>query len=236
MWIIRCFSIMLNMGNLYLVATPIGNLGDITLRAVAILKEVELVLAEDTRVTQKLLNHLGLNKELWRYDEHVHSRTAPRLLAFLKEGKNAALVTDAGTPGLADPGGWLVRWLREKEGYRVGIMVLPGPSALTAAIALSGQGGQGFVFFGYPPHRKGRKTFFESIRQNSLRPAVLYESPHRFLKTLADIERALGRETRLFIAREMTKKHEETLEGTPEEVRRHFMTKGVRGEFVLIIC
>lgn len=221
-------------GTLFIVATPIGNLEDITLRAVKILKEVDAICAEDTRVTQKLLRHYEIRKQILRYDEHVADRVHKRIADGLRQGKSIALVTDAGTPGISDPGSRLVEYVREYA-PEVSVVPLPGPSALIAALSVAGLPAHQFTFLGYPPHKKGRKTFFAEMRRMTVRPVVFYESPHRLQKTLGDLTAVLGGDSSLAIAKELSKIHEEVWRGTVTEAALYFTKEKGKGEFVLII-
>ncbi len=221
-------------GKLYVVGTPIGNLKDITERAKETLTSVDLVLAEDTRVTSKLLNHLGIKKPMWRYDEYAKSDLYERILEFLGAGKEIALVTDAGTPLIADPGSKLIAFIRERT-PEVKIVPIPGPSAIVTALSASGMNADRFTFAGYPPHKKGRQTFFKTLKQIEMRPVVIYESPHRLQKTFNDMEKICGIGHPVTVAKELTKIHEEIWKGTLEEAKRHFQKEKGKGEFVIII-
>jgi 16S rRNA (cytidine1402-2'-O)-methyltransferase len=221
-------------GKLYVVGTPIGNLKDITERAKETLTSVDLVLAEDTRVTSKLLNHLGIKKPMWRYDEYAKSDLYERILEFLGAGKEIALVTDAGTPLIADPGSKLIAFIRERT-PEVKIVPIPGPSAIVTALSASGMNADRFTFAGYPPHKKGRQTFFKTLKQIEMRPVVIYESPHRLQKTFNDMEKICGIEHPITVAKELTKIHEEIWKGTLEEAKKHFQKEKGKGEFVIII-
>lgn len=222
------------MGTLYLVATPIGNLKDITLRALETLKAADMVYAEDTRVAKKLLAHYGISTPLRRYDEHSHARAVVEIIRELKEGKILALVADAGTPVIADPGARLVAEVRHAAPDVV-VIPLPGPSALTTALSAAGIPAEHFTFLGYPPHKKGRESFFKDLAALSVRPVVLYESPHRIEKTLDALARVLGADREIFIARELTKIHEELWRGNVTDARAHFGASHARGEFVIIV-
>ncbi|MBI4059546.1 16S rRNA (cytidine(1402)-2'-O)-methyltransferase [Candidatus Giovannonibacteria bacterium] len=208
------------MGTLYIVATPIGNLKDITLRALEILKSVDVILAEDTRVTKKLLTHYGIHKPVLRY---LSGRNYERF-------KEIALVTDAGTPAISDPGLWLVRDL-----FRAGFNItpIPGPSALSAIISASDIALSEFLFMGFPPSKKGRNKFFKRVATNGV-PVILFESPHRILKTLKELESAAG-ERRVNVGRELTKVHEEIFRGGLSEALPYFQGERERGEFVIIV-
>ncbi len=221
-------------GKLYVVATPIGNLNDVSDRGKETLSRVDLILAEDTRVTKKLLNHLGIKKPMWRYDEYAKDDLYERILEFLGAGKEIAMVTDAGTPNIADPGSKLVSFIRERV-PQIKIIPVPGPSAITAALSVSGLNANNFVFVGYPPHKKGRQTFFKKIKEMEIRPVIMYESPHRLQKTLGDMEKICGLGHPIVIVKELTKVHEEIWSGVIEEAGKHFGGDRGKGEFVIII-
>ncbi len=222
------------MGTLFLLATPIGNLKDLTFRALETLKTVDAIYAEDTRVTKKLLAHYAVSAPVYRYDEHSHARAFKEISVLLERGKEVALVTDAGTPGIADPGSRLVAAIREIL-PEVVIVPVPGPSALTAALSVAGVPAEHFTFFGYPPQKKGRETFFKELAMCAVRPAVLYESPHRMTKTLELLRKNFGDAHELFVARELTKVYEELWSGTTGEAIAHFTGDHLKGEFVIII-
>lgn len=226
-------SIQENKGKLYVVGTPIGNLGDITLRAVEVLKSVDTVFCEDTRVTGKLLKHIGSEAKLKRCDAHKELMCVDVICDLVEEGKDVALVSDAGTPAISDPGVRVVEKARER-GVRV--EVIPGPSALTAALSIAGVPTGEFTFLGFLPHKKGREKIFTEIAE-STRTVVFYESPHRILKTLESLKEKLTNEHTVTIARELTKIHEEVREGTPQEILEHYTSNPnkVRGEFVVIV-
>ena len=175
------------MSKLYIVATPIGNLEDISMRALRILGEVDFVLCEDTRVTSKLLSHYEIRTKTISYHQHSGNAKVNKILELLESGKNLALVSDAGTPGISDPGGKLVAAALEKLGADVSVESVPGPSAVTAALSITGIPTDKFVFMGFPPHKKGRQTFVERIG-DSIYPVVVYESKHRILKFLEELE------------------------------------------------
>lgn len=219
------------MGELYLCATPLGNLEDITLRALRVLKEVDLIAAEDTRHTRKLLSHYGIHTPATSFYEHNQVAKIPYILEELGKGKRIALVTDAGLPGLADPGYPLVRAALE-EGHRV--TVVPGASAAVAALVISGFPPHPFYFHGFLPREKGeRRDLLKELREES-RTGVFYEVPHRLLKTLEDFIEIWGGERRLCIARELTKQFEEVLRCTFNEAAEHFRKNPPRGEFTLV--
>jgi len=222
------------MGTLYIVATPIGNLKDITLRALETLKSADLILAEDTRVIQKLLFHYEIKRPVKRYDEYSKSGVYEEIKSRLQKGEAVVLVSDAGTPGIADPGPKLVEFIkRELPGVQV--TPLPGASAITAALSASGIRAEQFTFLGYPPHKKGREKFFRSLEGIKIRPLVLYESPHRLLKSLDSLSRVFGPDREIVVGRELTKIHEEIWRGNLKNAQEHFIGERQRGEFVLII-
>ncbi len=215
---------------LYIVATPIGNLDDITLRAIKTLEEVDFIFAEDTRVTKKLLNHLGIEKIVYRYDEHTKMHQVSNIANMLENGNKIALVTDAGTPCISDPGFEVV-----DEALKRGIKVIPipGPSAMTAAASVAGISTRRFCFEGFLPKKKGRQTLLKSLAEEE-RTIVIFESPHRIEKTLRDIETFIGvRE--VVIVREITKIYEEILRGTTTELIEKLSKNPVKGEIVLLI-
>ena len=222
---------MSSPGVLHLVATPIGNLEDVTARALRVLREVDLIAAEDTRVTKNLLRHFGIDTPLVRHDAHVEHRGSGQVLEKLLSGQSVALVCDAGTPLLSDPGQELVA-----EAVKQGIRVepVPGPSALLAALVGSGLPVGRFVFEGFLPRSNDRRERVMEIAREP-RTVVLYEGPHRVVETLSDLERACGPERLCSAGRELTKKFEEFVRGTLAEVRAHFETHEPRGEFVLIL-
>ena len=220
------------MGTLYVVATPIGNLEDITLRALRIFKEVDYILCEDTRVTGKLLSHYEIKKLLKRYDAHTSEGVHEGILADLAAGKNIALVSDAGTPGVSDPGVFLVARARV-AGARID--AVPGASALTTAFSIAGIAGNQFTFLGFVPQKKGRETFFKGLATLP-QPTVFFESTHRIIKTLEALEKFLPL-SEVSLGRELTKLHEEMLIGTPSELLHILNTNTVKqkGEFVVIV-
>ncbi|MCA9363902.1 16S rRNA (cytidine(1402)-2'-O)-methyltransferase [Candidatus Kaiserbacteria bacterium] len=224
---------MTTVGTLSVVATPIGNLEDITLRAIRILKEADYILCEDTRVTGKLLKHYAIDTKLRRYDAHASDKVHDTIVADLEAGKHIVLVSDAGTPGVSDPGVLLVDRAR-----RAGAVVeaIPGPAALTAAFSIAGVSGNAFAFLGFVPQKKGRQTFFEGLASYDT-PVVFYESPHRILKTLEALTRDSMVNHTIVVARELTKLHEEVVKGSATEVLEYFVEHPdhVRGEFVVIV-
>lgn len=222
------------MSTLSIIATPIGNLKDLTLRAIEVLKEVDLVLAEDTRVAKKILNHLDIQKPVWRADEYAPDSFYKKVSEFLREGKNIAFVSDAGTPGIADPGSKLVNYIREHV-PDTRIVPIPGPSAITTLLSVAGIHANEFTFVGYPPHKKGRETFFRKLAEIKIRPIVLYESPHRLQKTLESIGKTFGEDQNVIVGKELTKIHEEVWHGTPREAEEYFKGEKGKGEFTILI-
>lgn len=228
---------------LSVVATPIGNLEDITLRAIRTLKEADIILAEDTRVAAKLLAHLEISgKTVWRYDEHSHEKMVPKIIEALEAGKHLALTTDAGTPGVSDPGQRLIAELLNcytvksktiQQYNNITIEPIPGPSALAAAVSISGFPMDEFVFLGFPPHKKGRETFFKNLAKEE-RAIVFYESPHRIIKTL-EILAKLQPERKAVICRELTKQFETISRGTIAETLKKVQSEPIKGEFVVAL-
>lgn len=221
-------------GKLSVVATPIGNLEDITLRALRVLKEADYILAEDTRVTGKLLKHYNIETKMKRYDAHTSDKAHTQILDDLNDGRHVALVSDAGTPGISDPGVLLVSRVRGEIPETI-IETIPGPSALTAAFSIAGIAGNQFIFLGFAPQKKGRQTFFKELTKQLL-PIVFYESSHRIHKTLEALAESSADRT-IVIARELTKLHEEVISGTAEELQQYFEEHSdhVKGEFVVLI-
>ena len=218
-------------GCLYLVATPIGNLEDITLRAVRILKEADVIACEDTRHTQKLLNHYGIKKDTVSYHEHNELTRSPELVIELEQGAKIALVSDAGTPGISDPGHRLVTLCLR---HRIPVVPIPGPSALIAALAASGLPTEEFLFVGFLPARAGaRRKALDALKAES-RTLIFYEAPHRVVETLADASEILGARPAV-IAREVTKIHEEFLRGPLSELLDSARKRAPRGEITLVI-
>ena len=217
---------------LSIVATPIGNLGDMTFRGLWNLKEADVIYAEDTRVISKLLSHYGLRTSVQRLDAATEARKAKEIAVRLEKGEHVALVSDAGTPGVSDPGARLVAYIRENVPEAT-IEALPGPSALTAALSISGLHSTEFTFLGFLPQKKGRQTVLKKIALSEY-PVVLYESPHRIHKLLAELAAHGIREVR--IGRELTKMHEEFLVGDPLDISMDLKKrKADRGEFVVIV-
>ncbi len=218
--------------NLYLVPTPIGNLEDITLRAIRILKEVDVVLAEDTRTSGKLLHHLGIEKRMHSHHLHNEHKATAHLVDRLKAGEVMALVSDAGTPGISDPGFFLVRECL-KQGLK--IECLPGPTAFVPALVKSGFSTDRFTFEGFLPIKKGRQTRLQSLAQEE-RTMIFYESPHRLLKTLSQFKEYFGEDRLVSVSREISKMFEETINGTFDELIEVFTAKAIKGEFVIVVA
>lgn len=218
-------------GVLYLVGTPIGNLGDITLRALETLKNVDVVLSEDTRVTKKLLSHYEITTPTFSCHEHTEKGKLTQIIERLKAGESMALVTDAGTPGLSDPGNVLVSLALEAE---IKVVPIPGVSALAALVSVAGIDMRKFIFKGFPPHKKGRETFFRSVGESEI-PVMYYESPHRVIKNL-ELLQTLAPEKKIILGRELTKMFEEVVRGNIETVLVHLQADlhKTRGEFVII--
>ncbi|SRR5712692_6198299 len=222
----------ISRGTIYLVATPIGNLEDITLRALRILKEVDLIACEDTRQTQKLLNHFGIITPTISYHEHNEAARAMELVAQAQQGQTIAVVSDAGMPAISDPGYRIVLQALEQK---VPVIPIPGPSALLAALAASGLPTDSFRFHGFLPAKQGqRRRMLEEIRPSS-QTEVFYEAPHRVVEALQDIVAVLGPSRPVVIARELTKLHEEFLRGSAQELLAQLQQKEVRGEITLLI-
>lgn len=224
------------MPTLYIVATPIGNLEDITLRATRVLGEVDMVLCEDTRVTKKLLGKYEINTPTMSYHCHSKLSKVEKIFTLLEEGKNIALVSDAGTPTISDPGVLLVSQIKEKFGDDVKIVPIPGPSAVVSALSVSGFPASEFLFLGFLPHKKGRETLFKEIA-DSKRTTVFYESPHRIIKTLKSLGEHLGSERNIVIARELTKIYEQIISGTAKELMEYLENNQdkIKGEFVVVV-
>lgn len=224
------------MPTLFVVATPIGNLEDVTLRALETLKSVDVVLCEDTRVTKKLLARYDIHTPTLSYHTHSGGAKSEKIIELLREGKNLALVSDAGTPTISDPGSMLVAQVREVLGGEVSVISIPGPSAVVAALSVSGFPADSFLFLGFLPHKKGRQTLFKEIAASE-RTVVFYESPHRILKTLEALEAGLSPLRPIAVVREISKIFEETIRGSAAEARDYFKKNPdkVRGEFVVVV-
>jgi len=218
-------------GKLYLVATPIGNLQDMTFRAVETLRRVDLIAAEDTRHAAILLRHYEIHQPVVSYHDFNERKVAPQLVAQMQDGKNIALITDAGSPGISDPGFFLVR---AAVAENIVVEAIPGASAVVTAVTISGLPCDRFVFEGFPPAKKGRQTFFQSLT-NEPRTIVLYEAPQRVARTLQDILTYWG-DRRVALTREMTKIHEEVRRGKVSEILAGLQEQTLRGECVLVVA
>ena len=219
------------MSKLYIVPTPIGNLEDITLRAIRVLKESDLILAEDTRVTKKLLNSLDISKPILSFHTHNEHKILSGVIDKIVSNKSTVLVSDAGTPGISDPGFLLIRECILKS---IRVECLPGPVALIPAIVSSGFSCDRFVFEGFLPHKKGRKKRLKEIGEEN-KTSILYESPHRLVKCLNQIVEFMGEDRKVCVARELTKLYEEFKRGTAKEIKEYYETNPPKGEAVIII-
>jgi len=224
------------MSKFYVIATPIGNMGDITLRAIETLKDVDMVLCEDTRQTRKLLEKYAINTPTMSYHAQSKLSKTEKIFEFLEEGKNLALVSDAGTPGISDPGAMLVSKIKERFVDTVEVIPIPGASAVITALSASGLPTHEFTFLGFLPHKKGRETLFNEIAE-SKRTMVFYESPHRILKTLESLQKFCP-DKKICIARELTKIYEELKTGSPAELLKYLKdnTEKQRGEFTVVVA
>ena len=220
------------MAKLYIVPTPIGNLDDITLRAVNVLRDVDFILAEDTRTTSFLLKHLGIEKKLYSHQKFNEHATVKMVAESIAAGRNAALVSDAGTPGISDPGFLLVRTCVEAG---IEVETLPGATALIPALVQSGFPCDRFCFEGFLPQKKGRAKQLQSLAAEE-RTMIFYESPYRVVKCLEQFAEVFGPERRVSVSRELTKKFEQTVRGTVAEVLEHFRTTDPKGEFVIVLA
>ena len=220
------------MGTLYIVPTPVGNMEDMTMRAIRVLKEADLVLAEDTRTSSVLLKHFDIRNRLMAHHKFNEHGTTAAIVDRLKAGETIALISDAGTPGISDPGFFLAR-----EAIAAGITVqtLPGATAMIPALVSSGFPCDRFCFEGFLPQKKGRQTHLESLSEE-MRTMIFYESPYRVLKTLEQFADVFGKERKVSCCREISKIHEESVRGTLEEVIAHFKTTAPRGEFVIVVA
>ncbi|MBQ6237128.1 MAG: 16S rRNA (cytidine(1402)-2'-O)-methyltransferase [Bacteroidales bacterium] len=217
---------------LYLVPTPVGNLGDITYRAVEVLKSVDLILAEDTRTSRVLMQHYSITTPMQSYHIFNEHQVVAGLVEKLQSGMNIAIVTDAGTPGISDPGFLLVR---EAVKHDIEVECLPGPTAFVPALIDSGLPCDRFIFEGFLPHKKGRQTAIQRLAEES-RTMIIYESPFRLVKLLEQLIEVVGEERQVSVSREISKLHAETARGTLREVRDHFAAKEVKGEIVVILA
>lgn len=219
------------MSKLYLVPTPLGNLEDITLRSIRILKEADILLAEDTRTSRVLLQHLGIDKRLLSHHQHNEHQSTPEIIRLLQSGNTVALVSDAGTPGISDPGFLLVRAC-VKAG--IDVECLPGPTAFVPALVISGIPCDRFHFEGFLPLKKGRQTRLTELATFES-TVVIYESPHKLVKTLGQLVEYMGPDRQASVSRELTKMFEETIRGTLTEILTHFQSNEPRGEFVIVV-
>lgn len=219
-------------GKLYLVPTPIGNLEDMSFRAIRILKEVDLILAEDTRTSAPLLKHFGIDKKVFSHHQHNEHKSVTEIIRFLKEGKQIALISDAGTPAISDPGFLLVR---EAIKHDLPLECLPGATAFVPALVNSGLASDRFTFEGFLPVKKGRQTRMKELAEEG-RTMIFYESPHRLLKSLEEFGVYFGPERQASVSRELTKMFEETVRGTLSEIKIHFETHTLKGEFVICVA
>lgn len=221
-------------GKLYIVATPIGNLEDITLRALRILKEADLILCEDTRVSKKLLDRYEIEKPLLSYHHHSKISRVEKIVEHLENGKNLALVSDAGTPGVSDPGNLLIEHIAHSTKHKVEVIPIPGCSAISAIASVAGISMDKFCFLGFPPHKKGRETFFRGVAESKY-PAIYFESVHRFLKNLELLEK-FKPGAKLVVGRELTKMFEEIKRGSIEEILEYYKNNvdKIKGEYVII--
>jgi 16S rRNA (cytidine1402-2'-O)-methyltransferase len=219
------------MGKLYLVPTPIGNLKDMTFRAIEVLREVDLILAEDTRTSAKLLKHYEVSTHMHSHHMHNEHKTIEGIFQRLKSGENIALISDAGTPAISDPGFLLTRACVEAG---IEVDCLPGATAFVPALVNSGLPNDKFVFEGFLPVKKGRQTRLKTLAEET-RTIIFYESPHKLLKTLAQFVEYFGADRRISVSRELSKLHEETIRGTTSEVLKHYEDKPVKGEIVIVV-
>ena len=222
---------MINDIKLYIVPTPIGNLDDITLRAINTLKSSDLILSEDTRHAKKLLSHYKISTKVKSYHLNNEHKKVNEYVKLMLDGKTISLITDAGTPCISDPGFLLVREAIKNE---IKITCLPGPTALIPAIVLSGLSSDAFVFEGFLPRKKGRKSKLKQISQNVM-TTIIYESPYRIIKTLSDLSDFLGGDREISVSREISKIYEETFRGSVNDALEHFSDKKIKGEFVICI-
>ncbi|MDT3403822.1 16S rRNA (cytidine(1402)-2'-O)-methyltransferase [Mucilaginibacter terrae] len=219
-------------GKLYLVPTPIGNLEDMTYRAIRVLKEADLILAEDTRTSAPMLKHFGIEKRVFAHHQHNEHQSSSEIVKFLLEGKNIALISDAGTPAISDPGFFMVR---EALKFNIPVECLPGATAFVPALVNSGFPTDKFCFEGFLPLKKGRQTRYKFLADEE-RTIILYESPHRLLKTLDEMITYWGEDRMISVSRELTKVFEETVRGTVAEVKAYYETHPVKGEFVICVA
>ncbi|MCC7333153.1 MAG: 16S rRNA (cytidine(1402)-2'-O)-methyltransferase [Flavobacteriales bacterium] len=219
------------MAKLFIVPTPIGNLNDITFRAIQTLKDVDYILAEDTRQTAKLLSHFTINKKLVPFHQHNEHKALERIIEDLKQNKTVAIVSDAGTPGISDPGFLIVRACIQNE---IDVECLPGATAFVPALINSGFPCDKFVFEGFLPHKKGRHTRLNLLKEET-RTIIFYESTHRLLKTLEQFSEFFGETRQISVSRELTKIHEETVRGSVAEVLEYYKNNSLKGEIVIVV-
>jgi len=219
------------MSKLYIVPTPIGNLDDMTFRAIQVLKEVDLILAEDTRTSGKLLKHFDISTHMHSHHMHNEHKTVENIVKRIQAGESVALISDAGTPAISDPGFLLTRACVENN---IEVECLPGATAFVPALVNSGLPNDRFVFEGFLPEKKGRQTRFLALAEET-RTMIFYVSPHKLVKTLAEFVHYFGAERPVSVSRELSKLHEETIRGTAEEVLKHFETKPPKGEIVVVV-
>jgi len=219
-------------GTLYLIPTPIGNLEDMTLRAIRLLKEVDLILAEDTRTSAPMLKHFGIDKKVFSHHQHNEHQSTTEIVKFLIQGQQIALISDAGTPAISDPGFLLVR---EAIKNNIQVICLPGATAFVPALVASGLPNDRFCFEGFLPVKKGRQTRLKSLLSEE-RTIIFYESPHRLLKSLEELAAYFGEDRQASVSREISKVFEETVRGTLLEIKTHFETHTLKGEFVICVA
>jgi 16S rRNA (cytidine1402-2'-O)-methyltransferase len=220
------------MSKLYIVPTPIGNLEDMTIRAIRVLKEVDLILAEDTRTSGKLLKHFDIGTHMHSHHMHNEHKTVENLISRLKSGETIALISDAGTPAISDPGFLLTRACVENN---IAVECLPGATAFVPALVNSGLPNDKFVFEGFLPEKKGKQTRYLALAQEA-RTMIFYVSPHKLVKTLAEFVTYFGEDRQVCVSRELSKLHEENVRGTTKEVLTHFETKPPKGEIVVVVA
>ncbi|MBU3964261.1 16S rRNA (cytidine(1402)-2'-O)-methyltransferase [Patescibacteria group bacterium] len=221
------------MPEFFVIATPIGNLQDISFRALEVLKRADFILCEDTRVSQKLLNHFEIRKPLISYHQHSKLAKIESIIELLNNGKNIALISDAGTPGISDPGNKLIQEITQALGERVSIIPIPGPSALATIASVAGISMDKFLFLGFPPQKKGRNKFFKEVIDSKY-PVILYESPYRIIKSLKQLQE-LDIEIEAIVGRELTKKFETIYRGRIDKVIEKIEKDKIKGEFVVIV-
>lgn len=224
------------MSTIYIVGTPIGNLEDLTFRAFNVLSKVDIVLAEDTRKTKILMDRYEISKKIFSYHQYSDIKKINSIIEILKSGNNVALVTDAGTPGISDPGSYLLEkiWEEKNNGLDIEIVPIPGVSAITSILSVCGFPADDFLFLGFLPKKKGRETLFKSLSSEK-RTIIFFESPYRVVKTLNDFAKYLGGNVEVVIGRELTKKFEELMRGELEDVLKKIEKRNLKGEFVVVV-